>query len=159
MASVLSEKGLSGWLGIALLILNLSQLASSAPMITMPHRVLSLPRLLFATMGLVTLALVGFLFLHGPASIYATALIGFATAMQMTVLVMLPPLLRSPAEAGKLAAGMFAIGYALGFVIPLASGAIADVFGSIQGALWLFVAFNLFCLPLAWKTPIQPVGS
>lgn len=153
MASLLSEKGLGDRLGIALMILNLSQVASSGLMLTIPKRVLSLPRLLFGTASLITIALIGFVVLQGPFSIYATALIGFGTAMQMTILVMLPPLIRTPNEAGKLAAGMFTIGYMLGFVIPLGTGAIADFSGSIRDALWLFVAFNLICLPLAWKTP------
>lgn len=156
MASVLDEKGLAESLDVALLLFNLSQVVASVIMLAVAHRILALPRLLFATVSLIALGLLGFMLLSGMASIAATLVLGFASALQLIALVMLPPLLRSPDEAGKLAAGMFAIGYILGFLIPLGAGVIADLFASTRTALWLLVAFNLVCLPLAWQTPTEP---
>lgn len=159
MASVLADKGMGAWLNVALVVLNLSQVASSALLLIMPNRVLAVPRLLFASVSLITFGLIGFLLLPGAASVMATMAIGFGCALQLISLTMLPPLLRSPDEAGKLAAGMFAIGYVLAFLVPLGTGAIADLFGSTRTALWLFVAFNLACLPIAWTTRTDSGGE
>ena len=155
MASVLDDKAMADWLGLALIVLNLSQVAASVLLMTMPNRILALPRLPFLAVALVLLGLIVFLLLPGSPAIVATAIIGFGCALQMISLTMLPPLLRRPDEAGKLAAGMFAIGYCLAFLIPLGAGGIADGLGSTRVALWLFVVCNLACLPLAWRTRVR----
>lgn len=157
MASVLAEKGMSEWLDVALFVFNISQVIASALMLAAARRVFALPRLLFATAAVITLGLVGFMLLSGARSIAGAVALGFASALQLIVVVTLPPLLRSPEEAGKLAAGMFALGYILAFLIPLGTGAIADLGGTTLGALWLIVAFNVVCLPPAWRIRLEPV--
>lgn len=159
MASVLGDKAMDDWLNIALIALNLSQVAASLLLLAMPHRVLAVPHLLFISVSLVIIGLAGFLLLPGSPAVMATAVIGFGCALQMISLTMLPPLLRRPDEAGTLAAGMFAVGYVLAFLIPLGAGAIADLSGSTQSALWLLVVSNVVCMPIAWSTRIQSGGG
>src|SRR5699024_1661857 len=157
MASMLQEKAAGDWLNLALLLLNLSQLLTSFLMLAAARHIFALPRLLFITISVVAVSLIGFIVLPGALAITAVVLIGFCCALQMNTLVMLPPLLRNPVEAGKLAAGMFALGYGLAFLVPLGAGTIADLSGSAHAALWLFVAFNVVCMPLAWHTHVaQP---
>ncbi len=157
MGSVLAEKGMSEYLVPALFVFNLAQVLSSALMLAAARRMLRMPRLLFVTVALTTIGLIGFMLLGNVISLVAAVVLSFASALQLIALVTLPPLLRGADDAGKLAAGMFAVGYVLAFLIPLGAGAIADTLGSTQAALWLIVVFNLVCLPLAWKTRVDNV--
>ncbi len=61
--------------------------------------------------------------------------LGFCTCVQLILMVSLVPQLADEREAGPLAAGMFAVGYLLGFVVPLAGGVLADVSGEPRLAL------------------------
>src|SRR5699024_6635869 len=107
----------------------------------------------------ISVGLVGFMLLSGALSVAAIMVLSFASSLQLISLVTLPPLLRSPQDAGKLAAGMFALGYILAFAVPLGMGVLADLFGSARDALWLIVLFNVLCLPLAWRTRVNLSAS
>src|SRR5699024_605307 len=156
LSSVLADKNMRDWLDIMLFVFNLAQVLASAFMLAAPRRMIILPRLLFATTTLITLSLLGFVLFTGLPALLAAMLLSFFSGIHMIVLVTLPPLLRSPHEAGILAAGLFAIGYGLAFLLPLGAGAIADASGTTLSALWLFAAANMLCLPLAWWTRIRP---
>ncbi len=56
-------------------------------------------------------------------------LIGFATAMTLTPILALVPILAKPADLARTAAGMFTIAYACAIVIPTICGALWDATG------------------------------
>lgn len=152
--ALLEEKHMRDWLDILLLVFNFSQVIASGVMLATPRRILTFPRVLFINAVLIALGLICFMLLPGVWAIAAIIVVSYICGIQMIVLVTLPPMLRSPDAAGTLAAGMFAIAYALAFLLPLGIGALADAFGSTLGALWLLIAFSCGCLPLAWRTRI-----
>lgn len=152
MGNLLEHKGMGDELDTLLVVFNLAQIVASVLMMSTGHRVLRIPRLLFMTVTLHQVGLAGILLLTGNAFIAAAVLVGFISALQLIALVSVPPLTLDAEEAGKLAAGMFAVGYVLAFGIPLFAGMLADVFSSTDAVVWLFLVFNLVCMPLAWRT-------
>jgi len=152
MGNLLEHKGMGDQLDTLLFVFNLAQIVSSLVMISASHRILRIPRLLFATVIIHAIGLTGILLAGGPLFIAAAIAVGFASALQLIALVSLPPLIRGADDAGKLAAGMFAVGYVLAFVIPLFAGVLADISGSADAVTWLFLGCNIVCLPLAWRT-------
>jgi len=61
--------------------------------------------------------------------IVSSALIGFTTAVTLTAILVLPPLLSAPGDVHRTAAGMFTVSYACAIVIPTVSGALWDATG------------------------------
>lgn len=154
MSPLLARKGLAGELDLVLFVFNIAQLGGSLLMVFAARAVLRVPRLLFITLAVHIVALAGFMTLDALVPLLTVALVlSLVAALQLIALTMLPPLLRGPDNAGAMAAGMFAIGYVLAFVIPLIAGAASDLLGSIDAALWVFLGCNLVFLPLAWRTP------
>ena len=156
MSPLLARKGLAAELDLVLFVFNIAQLGGSLLMVFVARAVLRVPRLLFITLALHVAALTGFMTLDGLVPLLTVAFVlSLVAALQLIALTMLPPLLRGPDDAGAMAAGMFAIGYVLAFVIPLIAGAASDLFGRIDAALWVFLGCNLVFLPLAWRTPTR----
>ncbi|KEZ77178.1 MFS transporter [Salinisphaera hydrothermalis] len=152
MDAVLASKQLSAHVGLVLGIFNAVQLFTSLFLMATIRRVLATPRLLFATVvihvaGLAVVLVSGSLWL-----IAGVIAISFASAVQLIALTSLPSIVLAPERAGAVAAGMFAVGYVLAFVLPLCAGALIDASGAIDSALYFLIGLNLLCLPLGWTT-------
>ncbi|GAB3671283.1 MFS transporter [Salinisphaera aquimarina] len=152
MGPLLQSKGLGGWLDTTLFVFNATQIAGSFFMMVAARAVLRTRRLLFFTVGTQVIGLGMALLVDSPALLPIVITLSLASALQLISLVTLPALISTPEQAGKLAAGMFAVGYVLAFIIPLAAGMASDLLGTVDAALWVFLACNLLCLPLAWRT-------
>lgn len=127
--------GRPGLVGAALTALNAGQLPASF-LIMLVGRHLVGRRRPFIVMGLVGLAgLTGLLVPSAPVMIGAAAVIGFAAAFVMILLLALPPVLAKVEEVHQLAAGMLALGYSITFILPWASGAVWDAVHLTQAAL------------------------
>jgi len=61
--------------------------------------------------------------------VFGASCIGIATAITMTALLALPPVLSAPADLSRTAAGMFTISYSCAIIIPTFSGALWDFTG------------------------------
>ncbi len=152
MGAVLASKHLSAHIDLVLAIFNAVQLFASLFLMATIRRVLATPRLLFATVilhigGLAVVMVSASLWLIG-----GVIAISFASAVQLITLTSLPSLILTPARAGAVAAGMFAVGYVLAFVVPLIAGSLVDASGSITSALYFLLGLNVLCLPLGWST-------
>ncbi|MES1934502.1 cyanate transport protein CynX [Salinisphaera shabanensis T35B1] len=157
MGVLLERKGLGDDLATMLFAFNLTQLVTSIVLVFAVRHVLRLPRLLALTCLAHIIGLLGFLLADGLALLYpAAVLLSLTAALQLIVLTALPPLLRDADSAGRLAAGMLAVGYILGFAAPIAAGAAADALGSPYAVVAVFLAFNTAVLPLAWATRTDP---
>jgi CP family cyanate transporter-like MFS transporter len=135
MGPVLEEAGRFHALPGMLLAFNATQVVGSLLMIVLARWLVGrrLP-VVVAAAGL-CLGLVGFAF-GGPWTFLpAVLLIGLCTCVQLVLMVSLVPHLAGAGSAGSLAAGMFAVGYLLGFLVPLAGGVLADAGGSARLAL------------------------
>jgi len=76
----------------------------------------------------------------GLTIIVAATFIGFATAMTFTPIMTLIPILASPADVARTAAGMLTIAYTCAIIIPTVCGALWD----LTGQPW--AAFVPLCL-------------
>ena len=79
--------------------------------------------------------------------------LGFSTCIQLILAVGLVPQIVDEREAAPLAAGMFAVGYLLGFVVPLGSGLLADATGNSNLILAPLVLLAAIALVIAMISP------
>jgi MFS transporter, CP family, cyanate transporter len=85
------------------------------------------PYLLFGPLTLA--AVVGVVLSGGISIVAAAALLGFCLAITFVVTFALPPLLSSPGDVHRTAAGMFTVSYACAVVVPIICGALWDLTG------------------------------
>ncbi|MFW6093204.1 MAG: CynX/NimT family MFS transporter [Pseudomonadota bacterium] len=135
MASVLAERGAGDTLAETLLVFNVTQVLGSLAMLGLARLLVGrrLPLILCAWGTLAGLA--GAAFGGDAVFLPAVVLLGTSTCLQLILVVSLVPHIARERDAGALAGGMFAVGYLLGFVVPLAGGFAADWSGSARAAL------------------------
>lgn len=152
MDTVMAARHLNSHLDLVLAIFNAIQLFASLLLMAAIRSILSIPRVLFIS---VLIHIAGLFVVITSGSLWLLAgviAISFASAMQLITLTSLPSLTLAPEHAGTVAAGMFAVGYVLAFVLPIIAGSLVDVSGAVASALYFLLAVNLACLPLAWTT-------
>ncbi|MDZ7811518.1 MAG: hypothetical protein U5L11_17505 [Arhodomonas sp.] len=143
MGSILSARGALEALPMTLLLFNVSQVVASVTMLFVSGRLLARRGPLFANTLATVVGLVVFSLLEGWAALAGALLVGFATAVQLILLVSLPPYIGASAEAGRLSAGMFTLGYAMAFAVPLLGGLVAD---ALSGAVWAMLPITVYVL-------------
>lgn len=146
----LHEIQMENLVGPSLTALNTAQLPASLLLAVLPtvwatgpFAVGVIGALQFAGLALIALTDAGSAILTGAA------LIGFANAALLIVVFTLPVLV-SGADAHRTSAGMFSIGYALGFLLPLLGGSLWEV--SDQPQLAFVPAF----VTAAWVLALAP---
>lgn len=148
MADVLAARGEADRLGIGLLLFNSAQVAASLLMLRYAARWVGraaplLWLLLAAIAGLVLFMLVG-----GLAGLLFAVVVSFATGVLLILMVSLPPLLAPAGATAALSAGMFTVGYAASFVVPLIGGLLADLTGRPHHALLPLLATAIVAVPV-----------
>lgn len=134
MAEVLAARGEAARLPRSLWWFNLSQAVASLCMLGLARHLVARRAPLAVTAVAAPAGLLGFLLLSGDAALAAGFVLGFASAAQLILLVALVPHL-APGQAGRLSAGMFAIGYAVAFAVPLLGGLLSELEGRAAVAL------------------------
>ena len=101
----------------------------------------------YVVCGLTVLAaFVGIVLASGNWIVLSAAVMGFANAITLAVILALPPLLSRPGDAHRTAAGMFTISYTCALIVPTISGGLWD----LTGRPWMaFVPLGLCALGLA----------
>jgi CP family cyanate transporter-like MFS transporter len=135
LGPVLDARGEGARLADMLFWFNATQVAGSLLMLVAAR---ALSRRRWAAPAIATAVVLGVAGVGFGGSIVflpAVVLLGLGTCMQLILMVSLVPQLVGEREAGPLAAGMFAVGYLLGFAVPLAGGVVADLTGTPQAAL------------------------
>lgn len=130
LPSLLEYKGVLQELPDYLFIFNATQVVGSLAMVVLAQRLVGSPRGVIVIAWWVLIGLVGVVLCDGLLAIAAAIALGLATCIQLILMVALVPLVSSSRSAAPLAAGMFMIGYFLGFVVPLAGGLLADSLAS-----------------------------
>ncbi|HEY0233537.1 MAG TPA: MFS transporter [Afipia sp.] len=77
--------------------------------------------------------------------ILATAMIGFACAIVLTLVLTLPALLAAPDDVPRMSAGVFTIGYSIAMMISLLAGVAWDV---THNAAFAFLPIGIAVLPI-----------
>jgi len=130
LGDYLASAGRADLLGSALGWLNGAQIVAPIVLLLLADRLQqrAWPFLLFGPVLLV--AFLGLIFGHSNLVIIASAaLVGFTTAITLTAILALPPLLCSPADLPRTSAGMFTISYTTAIIVPTISGALWDATG------------------------------
>lgn len=149
LGSVLAELGRPEALAGALFAFNATQLGGSLLMIAVGRHLVGRRWPVIAMTVALLLGLAGISF-SGPGwFMVAVIVLGLATCVQLILMVSVVPLITTEHEAGPLAAGMFAIGYLLGFLVPLAGGVLADTSGIARLALVPIAALGVLALAVA----------
>lgn len=148
MADVLAARGEADRLATGLLLFNSAQVVASLLMLRYAGRWVGraaplLWLLLAAVAGLALFMLVG-----GLTGLLFAVLVSFATGVLLILTVSLPPLLAPTGGTAALSAGMFTVGYAASFVVPLIGGLLADRTGSPTLALLPLLAIAVAALPV-----------
>lgn len=133
----------------ALLWLNAAQFVASMVVALSPGRFVG-RRLPIQAMALTAAAGLAVFFIpHDWARLTGAAILGFSSAFAFVLSLVFPPLLAErPADVHRISAGMFTIGYAMAFAMPLLGGAAWDRTGISALALAPVVIGSL-CLLLA----------
>lgn len=150
MGRILESRGELGHLEIALALFNLAGLAGSFFMLRYAGAWVGRQGPLAGTTALSALGLGGFMLLAGPAATGMAMLACFVAVVQLVLLVSLLPRIAAGRALNGMVAGVYTIGYATGFVVPLAGGVLADITG--VAALALAPAVALAVLTLAFVT-------
>ena len=107
--------------------LNLGQLPASLLLLFAGRR-LGLSKIAVAAVQCLNLIGIAALVAAGSwVPVVGAGLIGFGCAFTLIVSLALPPQMAATAEIPRLSAGMFALGYTLSCLVPLAGGAVWDV--------------------------------
>ena len=155
LADYLNATGAAELIGPALSALNVGQIPVSFALLAAAGR---LEKRLwpYAASGLGVLAgLAGVVFGTGALILAAAALIGAAITLTFVLILALPPVLSAPGDVHRLAAGMFAISYATGVIVPTVSGLAWDLTGMPGTA---FAPLAVCAVMLAVLAPTLPIG-
>jgi CP family cyanate transporter-like MFS transporter len=142
----LASQGRADLIGAALGWLNAGQFIASLLMLVVAERLQGRgwPYLVCGSMAFA--GFVGMVLTSGNWIVLSAAVMGFANAVTLAVILALPPLLSRPGDAHRTAAGMFTISYACALIVPTISGGLWDLTGRPWTA---FVPLGLCALGLA----------
>lgn len=96
------------------------------------------------------IGMAGFALLPGAVGFACALLAGFASTVQLILIMSLPPIVRSGSAVARLTGDITLIGYALAFVLPMIGGMLAEVYDVVS---LLFVPTILSAVILAVLSP------
>jgi len=154
LGDYLASEHAASLLGPALSWLNGSQIFALAVLIVFSDRLQrrAWPFLIFGPILLVAFLVLMFV-PSAFAILFASALIGFTTAITLTAALALPPFLAAPGDLPRTAAGMFTVSYTCAIIVPTISGALWDT----TGIPWM--AFVPLCLCAVTLTVLGTVAT
>lgn len=124
----LDQSGRHNLITPTLAVLNGSQLLT-APAVALWDRVLMGRAGFIGSAGLMAVAQLGLVLTPGVGVVAWAFVLGFAAALSFIVVLSLPPRMAGPGDVHRMSAAVFTTQYAVGFVVPLAAGAIWDATG------------------------------
>ena len=130
LATILAHQGQEERLATYLLVFNGAQVVGSLSMIALARWLIGKRGPIVVMAWGVALALIGVMMGSGWFTLIAAFALGIATCVQLIQVVGLVPQIATVETAPSLSAGLFAVGYLLGFVIPLAGGLLVDGMGN-----------------------------
>ena len=141
----LTAHGQGEWISAALTALNVGQLPASILLLMFASR-FELKVWPYVACGLLcAAAIAGIVFGTGMLVVASAALIGFAAAAILVLVLALPPLLAPPDDVHRVTAAMFTISYTWAVGVPVISGLMWDLTG-IAATAFLPIAICGFLL-------------
>jgi CP family cyanate transporter-like MFS transporter len=151
MGTLLNARGDGDLLALTLSLFNITQVFASLLMLAVARHLLRRRLPIVCTVFAITAGTAMFTVLGTQAAIAGALVVGFTSALQLILLVSLPPQLFGSDEAGPLAAGMFTIGYATAFVVPLIGGLVADALHQPGAVMIPILALAVLAIPVALR--------
>ena len=151
MASILEQRGELARLDTTLFSFNFAQVAASALMLWMARHWVGRRGPILWSAGLSVAAMLGFILVEGWVGVAFAVGMSFFAGILLILIVSLPPHLVPSAEAGRLSAGNFTIGYTVAFLVPLIGGVLADTSGSALAAVGFITLCTALTVPLALR--------
>ena len=130
LATILEHQGQGERLSIYLFFFNGAQVVGSLSMIALARWLIGKRQPIVIMAWGVAIALVSVMTGSGWFTLVAAFALGIATCVQLVQVVGLVPQIATSERASSLSAGLFTIGYLLGFVVPLAGGLLVDGTGN-----------------------------
>lgn len=141
----LLQTGRTDLIGPALTALNVGQLPASFILLAMASRWERRKWPLLAAVAIGVLGVAGTLAFTGTwGVVLSAALIGFACAVILTLVLALPALLIVPDDVPRMSAGVFTLGYGLAMTMSILGGIAWDISGK---AMFAFLPVTVWLLP------------
>jgi len=150
--------GRSELIDATLSALNTGQLPASFLLLVWVNRVVGRPWPYVACGALTLASVVGIVSGPGWLIVTSAAVLGFAGAATLTLMLALPPLLSAPDDVHRLTAAMFTISYSCAVILPVASGLAWDASGVPSAAFVPIALCGAVMLALAPTIP-QPASQ
>jgi CP family cyanate transporter-like MFS transporter len=125
----LVQLGRPDLVGQALTALNGGQIPGSLLMLAFAGRLVRRHSTYVAMGGLLVASVVGIVAGNGVTIVYCAAVLGFANAVALVLMLALPALLGAPEDVHRMSAAMFTISYPCAVVLPILGGLAWDVTG------------------------------
>lgn len=146
----LNHAGLGHLISASLSALNIGQLPASLLLLAVANRIVGRTWPYVVCALLCAAAVVGIMYGNGAVIVASSALIGFADAAVLVLMLALPPLLSQPDDVHRTSAGMFTISYSCAVVTPIVSGLAWDMSAS---GIMAFVPIGAWALVLIALAP------
>ncbi|MBN9596853.1 MAG: MFS transporter [Afipia sp.] len=141
----LLQTGRTDLIGPALTALNVGQLPASFILLAMASRWERRKWPLLAAVAIGVLGVAGTLAFTGTwGVVLSAALIGFACAVILTLVLALPALLIAPDDVPRMSAGVFTLGYGFAMTMSILGGIAWDISGK---AMFAFLPVTVWLLP------------
>ncbi len=156
LPSYLTSIGRSDLISVALTLYNFAQLPSSLMVIAFASRIerRTWPYLFAGILAVASIAAT--ISMTSSWIVLASATLGFASGITLTLGLALPPLLSSPAQIGRVSAVMFMLSYTYAMMVSVCGGIVWDL-TERAGAAFLMVAISI--VPLFILVPTIHLGS
>jgi CP family cyanate transporter-like MFS transporter len=155
----LHAAGASHLIAPSLVWLNAGQLPASIMVALFPAWFIGRARPIQATALLAASGLGIFFIPHDWARLVGAGILGFSSAFAFVLNLAFPALLAERSgDVHRISAGMFTIGYGMGFLMPLLGGTVWDRTGVAAASLAPVAIGSLFLLLGPWGTEERPVS-
>jgi MFS transporter, CP family, cyanate transporter len=145
----LNQTGHGDLVGPALVALNIGQLPGSFLLLWLAGRA-ERHAATYVIYSVLTFAgAVGIIFGNGAVIVASAALVGFAAASVLILILALPPLLCRQEDVPRMAAGIFTISYSCAVVVPIISGIAWDMTGLPAAAFVPMALIDVMMIGLA----------
>ncbi|MEX2488046.1 MAG: MFS transporter [Pseudomonadales bacterium] len=153
LSTLLDSKGTLEELPNYLFVFNGAQILGSLGMLVLARFWVGrrLPVILMAWATL--LGLFGIVLAEGMFAAGAATVVGLATCIQLILMVALVPQIADSRDASSLAAGVFMVGYFLGFAVPGFGGLVADIVSDARAAFIPIATLAAMGVALAHASP------
>jgi CP family cyanate transporter-like MFS transporter len=153
LSTLLEAKGELALLPRFLLVFNGTQVIGSVAMVVLAKFLIGGRMPVIVMSWGILIGLLGVVLGNVEIALVAAVILGLCTCIQLILLVGLVPQITNVRDAAPLAAGMFAVGYLIAFIVPLLGGLAADSFANARVNFAPLLALTVIAILLSHRSP------